>query len=366
MLPSDISTATPRLYLKPEGLAPVRTADGGGGIDIGGISGIFDAAKLIVATAGRDGSHIPSTRATVRDETSLSGLAEQYGTTVQQLILLNKNNPGIFDLRKGDTIRVPLNRQVVEVQEGDTLRSLARTYGVSVDQIVKANGLLGGELPPPGSDIVLVPPTAYGLGTKASAKAFIADIKTLEHQWNALEPSERLQALEDAINERLATRGVPPVDLVIDGLDGNGVYDFTTHTIKVDSALLSKDGVKSEDLLDLADTVYHEGRHAEQWFDMARIHLAEGRPASELDMPRGVIRAAREAGAIDLDTDRGRFANAMYRSVYGSGSDRRNDVLTALNDGTTVTPEEYADYRRLPEEADAWRVGGMITNLWYG
>ena len=360
MIRNDLPLAAPRLA-PPDGGGRTRATEGeGDGF------GFLDTLRVAVATVGRKGGDIPTTRATIRDVTSLSDLAERYGTTTGQLILLNKGNPSIFDLRAGDTIRVPLNRQVVTVQEGDTLRSLSRTYGIPRDQIVEANGLAGGRLPPPGSQIALVPAASYGLGTKAAASAYVADVKALEHQWNALDPSERLQKLEDAINERLAARGVPPVNLVVSGSGGGGVYDFGTHTIEVSSAVLSKDGVTSEELLDVADTVYHEGRHAEQWFDMARIHIAAGRPAADLGMPRGVIRAAREAGGIDLDTARGRFANAMYESVYGAGAAHRNATLGALNDGTTVTDAEYAAYRRLPEEADAWRVGGMILNLWYG
>lgn len=233
MIRNDLPAAAPRLLPESDAVR-ARAAEGDGDL------GIFDQLKLLVATVGRKGEDVPTTRATIRDVTSLSDLAERYGTTTGQLILLNKDNPSIFDLRAGDTIRVPLNRQVVTVQEGDTLRSLSRTYGIPADQIVEANGLAGGRLPPPGSQLALVPAASYGLGTKAAASAYVADVKTLEHQWNALEPSERLQKLEDAINERLAARGVPPVNLVVSGSGGGGIYDFSTHTIEVSSSVLSR------------------------------------------------------------------------------------------------------------------------------
>lgn len=52
---------------------------------------------------------------------------------------------------------------------------------------------------------------------------------------------------------------------------------------------------------------------------------------------------------IGKNTAKSLVVKGMYESVYGSGSDHRDKVLGP--DGT------QKEYKALPEESDAWRVG---------
>lgn len=78
----------------------------------------------------------------IRRGDTLSGLAQQYGTTVNELVRLNGiSNPNL--IYAGETIRVPANgggtRYVVV--RGDTLWAIARRYGTTVNRLASYNGI---------------------------------------------------------------------------------------------------------------------------------------------------------------------------------------------------------------------------------
>lgn len=76
---------------------------------------------------------------------TLSQLAIEYGTTVERLVELNNiSNPNL--IFAGNTLLVPINdgkKQSVtyKVKKGDTLSSIAKRYGVSVQELVNVNNI---------------------------------------------------------------------------------------------------------------------------------------------------------------------------------------------------------------------------------
>lgn len=75
--------------------------------------------------------------------------------------------------------------------------------------------------------------------------------------------------------------------------------------------------------VELGDTLYHETRHAEQWFLMARRDADAGLTApqiqSQLGVPPRVAQAA-VANPIPATDARRSCADAMYNSVYGTNA----------------------------------------------
>ena len=302
---------------------------------------------------------VPSTRITVRHGDTIESLAQNYGTSIAKLAQLNPALTNLDRLPAGKTINVPLNRDVVLLAPGQTLSQIAIRYGVTVDQLARANGIGNPNHIETGTRFAAIPAHEVGLATTASTKAYIAAVRSLEGDWAKLNPSQRLTRLGTALNSQLKAAGVPPVRFAASALGGaSGQFDFTTNTMQIASALLRGRTISPAAFRDLADTVYHEGRHAEQWFGMARVDLARGHDGSALGMRPAVIAAARAAPALNLRSEHGRFLGAMYASVYGSGSANRNAVLA------NITAANYEQYRALPEEADAWRTGGKVVNLW--
>jgi hypothetical protein len=157
----------------------------------------------------------------------------------------------------------------------------------------------------------------------------------------------------DLINERLKEAGVPECDVKLDDLGGDsGQFDFGPWTILVGKDALSKEKLSRKELDDFGNTVIHEARHAEQWFNMAQLQAGRGKTARQIANELGIpLRIAKAAVDNPIKSDQGKAAVAhnWHESVYGAGSDHREKTLG--DDGS------YEDYRNLPEEHDAWRVG---------
>ncbi len=81
---------------------------------------------------------------TVKNGDSLYKIANQFGTTVGELIRIN--NLGTTVLSIGQQLRIPNSQQTgiqYTVQKGDSLWKIANQYGVSVDDIIEINNLSG-------------------------------------------------------------------------------------------------------------------------------------------------------------------------------------------------------------------------------
>ncbi|MCS7038746.1 MAG: LysM peptidoglycan-binding domain-containing protein [Caldilineales bacterium] len=125
------------------------------------------------ATAAADGPDVHIVRA---GET-LAGIAARYGTTVAELMRLNSlRNPDLIYVGQRLLIRpgTTADERVHIVRRGQTLGSIARAYGVSVDDLRAANGLRGDlifvgqrlRIPAPGSGAPTNPAPAAPRGQK--------------------------------------------------------------------------------------------------------------------------------------------------------------------------------------------------------
>jgi hypothetical protein len=84
------------------------------------------------------------------------------------------------------------------------------------------------------------------------------------------------QGLIRAVNVALVASGVPRVGWRNDpGSQENGTFEFALWEIKFGGALVATHDT-SDLFVDTVNTVYHEGRHCEQWFRIAQA-LAGGR-----------------------------------------------------------------------------------------
>jgi hypothetical protein len=172
---------------------------------------------------------------------------------------------------------------------------------------------------------------------------------------------DRAVALINAANEQLAAAGVPallfPVDWEATGTTW-ATFRFSKWTMNLNPAHFDPthfDFLTADEQNDVAVAVYHEARHAEQWFRMARERVGLGATQSDLT---GLGYPAAIALAAQVDPirqcDRSQYeAEEWYQSVYGAGSAHRDTTLT-----DPAAP--YDDYRALPEERDAWGVESQV------
>jgi hypothetical protein len=231
-------------------------------------------------------------------------------------------------------------------------------------------------------------PTDTGLKKEDAIGAFSGKVKERvtgarnpmggKKEWATLSDGERANKLAKYANAELDKAHVPKVACTLDPDTrvGGAQFDFTTWTLSIGSKG-GFAGLSDAQLADLGNTVYHESRHAEQWFRIARLKAGEDDPfgdgakpskstlKTKLGIPQKVAAEAMDRPLKPLTKAQKFFhskdwadrqgaksteGGSWYDSVYGAGSRHREDVYSDLRN-------RKADYRALAEEADAYYVG---------
>lgn len=209
---------------------------------------------------------------------------------------------------------------------------------------------------------------------------------------------ERGKALGAAANAELKAAGVPEAKVRVKKLAVSGEFDFATWTLDIGKAAFEAATPSNAEIMEATDTVYHEARHAEQWFRIARLQAGKGwkapKIAYQLSIPLKIAKLAVASPLTGTSTD-ATEASSWYESVYGTGRKHRNKTLKALSktreavekalaafkklaknpkateakkeaarkkleDAAKKRKEVYDAYRALPEEADAWSTGDDV------
>lgn len=205
---------------------------------------------------------------------------------------------------------------------------------------------------------VLIGDAGFGLADPANMVEFCADFTQLENDWPNLTPAQRQQRLEAMSNKQLAKSGLPHQGVrgSASHAPGNAVYDYQTGNINVSQATLNSPTLTRQQAGKLANNTYHEARHAEQWFLMARQQAGNGRTSAQIQnsmwMPPSMANAA-AANPLTGSSPQANLASASHKSVYGSQASYRNGVLGDIQN-------RYDAYRALPEEVDAWNTGDSL------
>ena len=193
-----------------------------------------------------------------------------------------------------------------------------------------------------------------------------------KREWKTLTAQQRADKLVKYVNAELKKTHAPEIKgmvLTPGGAFGNATFDFQTWNITLDDAGLDQD-LTDDQIGELGDAIYHESRHSEQWFRMARLKAGEGldngQIATNMFIPADIAQAAvdrplkplskttrmlRRRHFVERQDAKLQEAKDWHKSVYGADSAHRNQVLSDINN-------RYGDYRALSEEVDAWAVGG--------
>jgi hypothetical protein len=118
--------------------------------------------------------------------------------------------------------------------------------------------------------------------------------------WRAQENKDKpLQPLGDElirlVNSTLASLGAPPCNHSFDAsADDSGAFSRTTWNIELNTAKFSEravtkvGGLNQDEVKDIVDTIYHEARHSEQYFRIARTWAGKGKTAQEIETGMGI------------------------------------------------------------------------------
>jgi hypothetical protein len=238
-----------------------------------------------------------------------------------------------------------------------------------------------------------------GMGAHFAVEQYVGVAKKLEENWGRLTPWGRARVLVNAANFELAHIDVPIVDLAMPDLDNNGEFDSAGWKLDLSRTRFKNPAVTDQEAAEIARTAYHEARHAEQEFRVARMLFGRKTSAADiaekLDMPDEIVAQAKKQ-PLARNTPEWDEAVRWYESEHGADADARFDTLTRLEQlnealrearlaaDRASTPDEqaaadakleearkareaaYAAYGRLPEEADASTVGEDVKSTFLG
>jgi hypothetical protein len=182
---------------------------------------------------------------------------------------------------------------------------------------------------------------------------------------SCMDPSVRAAAVIGHINEQLATQGVPAIGWRFEASHGTGaVFDFLTWYVELGDSPYSMDvadNATPDQQAWQVQAVYHEARHAEQWYRMARERAGLGATAEQIvtvtHIPLHIAQWAVSDPIMQCDASQYE-AEEWYESVYGAGRPHRHETLSDVH-------AHYQDYRNLPEEHDAWATGDAVTHEYH-
>lgn len=174
---------------------------------------------------------------------------------------------------------------------------------------------------------------------------FLGAAKQVETGWGDLSPAARARALIQSVNQYLQGAGVPPIDFELKKSDADsyGSFSESSWSITLNEDAFSAPSANTESMAQLADTVFHEARHAEQFFRIARMLAAFGYSVVEirhkmvLNDPIAAV-AANAAHADPMPLDPNKLSAAFmetlewYQSFYGAKSAMRRETILAMKD----------------------------------
>jgi hypothetical protein len=103
-----------------------------------------------------------------------------------------------------------------------------------------------------------------GIGATVAVDRFIVAAKDVQKNWGTLKTEERADRLGKAANAELKAVGCYEVTPKLEDLSEAGKFHFSTWVLGLGKAPFGAASVDDGQAAEIADTVYHESRHAEQ------------------------------------------------------------------------------------------------------
>lgn len=132
-----------------------------------------------------------------------------------------------------------------------------------------------------------------GLAMPAMVSAYAEAVARINRpEWQTLAKEPKVKMLVDLANSLLSKTGTPHAafDFVKLAPGTAGLFDHGKWTISFNELRFDPEftGGRPTDMAELTDTVYHESRHAEQWFRVARLLAGDGMKAAAIGDATGI------------------------------------------------------------------------------
>jgi hypothetical protein len=199
--------------------------------------------------------------------------------------------------------------------------------------------------------------------------------KVLYKNWEDLDSQERAESIEKSLLAALKPCGVPPPGFELkSGMSDLGVFHSKPWKIQINSKHFGKKKIKKDEFIEIASTFYHETRHCEQAWHIARfdamVQNSFVNMSANLSIPVTVAQKAVSKKMKHNDAML-KLATLWHESIYGSGKAKRELTLQRSNLRQNGSDRMMHGFRlgawnqysgSLPEEKDAWTVEKLVVN----
>jgi hypothetical protein len=170
-----------------------------------------------------------------------------------------------------------------------------------------------------------------GLAQDNELDTFSAEARELLANPQGRTDEQVAQALCDQLNTRLSNLNIPQVRVdTTQQVGGRGVFDFRAWELRLDQRQFTDPALR--DMTKTASTVYHEGRHAEQYFRIAQMLAGRGRSARAIHAETQIEQTTVDA-AVQNPLQRGTMeaviAEGWYDSLFGAAGVARKERNSA-------------------------------------
>lgn len=224
---------------------------------------------------------------------------------------------------------------------------------------------------------ILIP---VGLATDAAVEGYVADVKGAKEDLDKAEtPEEKAAILAIAVNKQLSAAGVPTVVVILNADDAN--------RFSPDSWQISLQPKELDDPNAGATILYHEARHAEQSWRIARMLAGQGRTEAQIVAETGIqagivaqaVKQPIAAGTVEALQAQGWHEREIGKESSEQSKARMSTATSALVTAIVAwkkspTPQSearmnaaYAEYQRAylayrnqPEEYDGFFVAERV------
>jgi hypothetical protein len=189
-------------------------------------------------------------------------------------------------------------------------------------------------------------------------------------RWQQLTVDQRVAELIRLVNTHLERAKVPHVAPNPQDTLNLGAFNFPDWTMIVGRQAMAVEQPDLAQSKDLVDTIYHEARHAEQWFRIAQLRCLRRRRrnakatddqiaaavARELGIPKNIADEAVKPAPFALGSMDALIAQGWFDSVYGGGSARRAQILTELDRAEKALDAAQKKQKQHPSPANQLAV----------
>jgi hypothetical protein len=202
---------------------------------------------------------------------------------------------------------------------------------------------------------------ASGIATTVAVERFTAAAQQAKKDWTSRSVEDRRQTVESAIQGELAHADVFIPDVKLKKLGYLGVFQSQSWEIELKKETFEKNDISEKEVSELAGTVYHEARHAEQWHKMGRNLASKGKGeaeiASAINIPKFVAAdVVSKAAQNPLDAKQSEQSDAIFESVYGARSAHREQVHKRVKETYDAREKAEKAYKQIVGRGNAQQM----------